>query len=225
MCFTMVLERTLELVSSRQMPCRFLAREKPPFFGRSTRCAFAGSVVAAWLYASYLVHVSVPGVLGFACCQLVFHPCVLARRRADVLTSDAASGVSGMASGSSLVWLPVRHMPAMMSSIRALVVLSSAAPFQNPPGNSASPPDWPAPSFALPPRSSSRGQPSYPRLLGPLAHISDRCWIELANLREGLPEGLHYHLAVLLGCRKLLTATPRALNHVGLHDFHLFASV
>ena len=65
--------------------------------------AFADSVVVVCLYASYLVHVPVPGVLGFAYCQLVFHLYFLARLRIDVHTSGAAGGVSGMASGSSWV--------------------------------------------------------------------------------------------------------------------------
>ena len=85
-----------------------MKKQCPRFYaqGRSPAVhlhAFADSVMAVFLYASYLVHVPVPGILGFACCQLVFQPCCLARWRADVLTSGAAGGVSGMASGSS--WL------------------------------------------------------------------------------------------------------------------------
>jgi hypothetical protein len=65
--------------------------------------AFADSVVAVCLCVSYLAYVPVPGVLGFACCQLVSPPCFLARWRADVLTLGAAGVVSGMAPGSSWV--------------------------------------------------------------------------------------------------------------------------
>ena len=45
---------------------------------------------------------------------------------------------------------------------------------------------------------SCRGHSVHPRLLGPLSRLGDRCWIERAHLREGLPEGLHHHLAVIL---------------------------
>jgi len=40
-------------------------------------------------------------------------------------------------------------MPAMMPFIMALMALSSAAPFENSPGHSASPLDFPAQSFVL----------------------------------------------------------------------------
>jgi len=56
---------------------------------------FADSIVVVCLYASYLIHVPVPGILGFACCQLIFHLCCLARWRADVLTSGAATSTIG----------------------------------------------------------------------------------------------------------------------------------
>ena len=129
----------------RRFP-RFHAQGKSPVVLPN---AYADSIVAVCLYAPYPVHVPVSGVLGLARCQLVFHPCCLARWRADVLTSGNAGGVSGMASGPCWALPPVRHMPMMIPPTRALMVLPSIAPSKNSPRHFASLSELPAPGLVL----------------------------------------------------------------------------